>query len=131
MQYSEDIYQEKLYPLMDGVLKMACDSRSPFFLTGGTALSRFYFNHRYSDDLDFFLNSRDDFLEQAGHLIEKLSGWAELERYEIIEDEKIITNTYMRLVLCSSGVKLKIDLVNDIEFRVKPVWKHEKFGFCF
>ncbi|MDR2095073.1 MAG: nucleotidyl transferase AbiEii/AbiGii toxin family protein [Treponema sp.] len=25
-----------------------------FFLTGGTALSRAYYPHRYSDDLDFF-----------------------------------------------------------------------------
>lgn len=25
-----------------------------FYLTGGTALSAFYFNHRYSEDLDFF-----------------------------------------------------------------------------
>ncbi|HPK45112.1 MAG TPA: nucleotidyl transferase AbiEii/AbiGii toxin family protein, partial [Spirochaetota bacterium] len=26
----------------------------PFYLTGGTALSRGYFNHRYSDDIDLF-----------------------------------------------------------------------------
>lgn len=25
-----------------------------FYLTGGTALSEFYFHHRYSEDLDFF-----------------------------------------------------------------------------
>jgi len=25
-----------------------------FYLTGGTALSEFYLNHRYSEDLDFF-----------------------------------------------------------------------------
>ena len=25
--------------------------------TGGTALSRFYFNHRYSDELDLFVNA--------------------------------------------------------------------------
>ena len=28
--------------------------RSNFYLTGGTALSAFYLQHRYSDDLDFF-----------------------------------------------------------------------------
>jgi hypothetical protein len=28
--------------------------RQEFFLTGGTALSAFYLQHRYSDDLDFF-----------------------------------------------------------------------------
>jgi len=25
-----------------------------FFLTGGSALARYYLKHRYSDDLDFF-----------------------------------------------------------------------------
>jgi len=30
---------------------------TPFFLTGGTALSRHYYNHRYSDDLDLFVLS--------------------------------------------------------------------------
>jgi len=28
-------------------------SGTDFFLTGGTALSRGYYHHRYSDDLDF------------------------------------------------------------------------------
>jgi predicted nucleotidyltransferase component of viral defense system len=32
-----------------------------FYLTGGTALSRAYLNHRYSDDLDFFVNAVNDF----------------------------------------------------------------------
>jgi Nucleotidyl transferase AbiEii toxin, Type IV TA system len=31
--------------------------RPEFFLTGGTALSAFYLQHRYSDDLDFFTES--------------------------------------------------------------------------
>ncbi|MEW6607226.1 MAG: nucleotidyl transferase AbiEii/AbiGii toxin family protein [bacterium] len=28
--------------------------KNDFFLTGGTALSAFYLQHRYSEDLDFF-----------------------------------------------------------------------------
>ncbi len=28
---------------------------TPFYLTGGTALSRHYFNHRYSDDIVLFV----------------------------------------------------------------------------
>jgi len=35
-------------------------SGTPFYLTGGTALSRGYFNHRYSDDLDLFVNNHKD-----------------------------------------------------------------------
>lgn len=37
--------------------------RSKFYFTGGTALSSFYLQHRYSDDLDFF--SRDKFDNQV------------------------------------------------------------------
>ena len=36
-----------------------------FYLTGGTALSRCYLNHRYSDDLDFFVNQASDFKRQV------------------------------------------------------------------
>ncbi|MDR0551108.1 MAG: nucleotidyl transferase AbiEii/AbiGii toxin family protein [Spirochaetaceae bacterium] len=39
-------------------------SGTAFFLTGGTALSRAYYNHRYSDDLDFFLDNSDIYNEQ-------------------------------------------------------------------
>ncbi len=35
--------------------------KTPFFLTGGTALSRYYTHHRYSDDLDFFVVQRSDY----------------------------------------------------------------------
>jgi len=32
-----------------------------FYLTGGTALGRHYLKHRYSDDLDLFVNRNNDF----------------------------------------------------------------------
>ncbi|MDZ7317466.1 MAG: nucleotidyl transferase AbiEii/AbiGii toxin family protein, partial [candidate division KSB1 bacterium] len=38
-------------------MKLVDGLGTPFYLSGGTALSRHYFNHRYSDDLDFFLNN--------------------------------------------------------------------------
>ncbi|MDR1421550.1 MAG: nucleotidyl transferase AbiEii/AbiGii toxin family protein, partial [Coriobacteriales bacterium] len=34
--------------------------KTPFYLTGGTALSRIYYAHRFSDDLDFFVNRCDE-----------------------------------------------------------------------
>jgi len=36
-----------------------------FYLTGGTVLSRAYLNHRYSDDLDFFVNQNPNFEKQV------------------------------------------------------------------
>jgi len=33
---------------------------SNFYFTGGTALSKYYLQHRYSDDLDFFSEKQID-----------------------------------------------------------------------
>ena len=62
-------YEEKLYPLQDGVLNTLHQSDSDFFLTGGTALSRAYYNHRYSDDLDFFLSQSETYDEQLDKVL--------------------------------------------------------------
>ncbi|MBE0643870.1 MAG: nucleotidyl transferase AbiEii/AbiGii toxin family protein [Bacteroidetes bacterium] len=47
-------YQDSLYPLQDRCLAVLAALGTPFYLTGGTALSREYLQHRYSDDLGFF-----------------------------------------------------------------------------
>jgi hypothetical protein len=42
------------------------DKAGPYFyLGGGTCLSRCYYNHRYSDDLDFFIMEGLDFIESV------------------------------------------------------------------
>lgn len=69
---SNHFYKDNLYPLQDKVLKVIGTSDTPFYLTGGTVLGRFLLNHRYSDDLDFFLNSDSDFKEHTDKLIEHL-----------------------------------------------------------
>ena len=48
---------KKLYKLQDKVLETVFDTEQLFYLTGGTCLSRFYQEKRYSDDLDFFTNA--------------------------------------------------------------------------
>ena len=52
---------KKLYSLQDRVLDKVFSVEDEFYLTGGTALSRFYKAKRYSDDLDFFTNSSTRF----------------------------------------------------------------------
>ena len=42
----------KLYSLQDKVLDIIFKTENIFYLTGGTCLSRFYQEKRYSDDLD-------------------------------------------------------------------------------
>lgn len=56
-------YNDTLYPLQDKVLKLIDDLDTPFYLTDGTALSRCYLNHRYSDDLDLFVNDKPHFFK--------------------------------------------------------------------
>ncbi|MBI2352172.1 MAG: nucleotidyl transferase AbiEii/AbiGii toxin family protein [Deltaproteobacteria bacterium] len=43
-----------LSPLQWEFLSLFFQGAPPFFLTGGTALSAFYLQHRYSEDLDLF-----------------------------------------------------------------------------
>ena len=61
MNSSPDYYRDKLYPFQDGILKIVKELELPFYLTGGTALSRFYYNHRFSDDLDLFVNDDSEY----------------------------------------------------------------------
>jgi predicted nucleotidyltransferase component of viral defense system len=46
--------------------------RENFFLTGGTALSVFYLNHRVSDDLDLFSNKKVDLSRIDFNLVREL-----------------------------------------------------------
>ena len=62
-------YEENLYPLQDGVLSILSQSGTDFFLTGGTALSRGYYNHRNSDDHDFFLDRSQTYDEQIDNVL--------------------------------------------------------------
>jgi len=43
-----------LYALQDSVMETVFGIENIFYLTGGTCLSRFYHEERYSNDLDFF-----------------------------------------------------------------------------
>ena len=65
MIMQEHFYLDKLYPLQDIVLRSIEDLETGFYLTGGTAISRAYFHHRYSDDLYFFMNASANFLPEV------------------------------------------------------------------
>lgn len=77
----------------------------PFYLTGGTVLHRFYYNYRYTDDLDFFVNDYKNFDELKK---EVFWGFKNL-KYEIINQSK----DFLSIIV---EQKLKIDFVNDIPF---------------
>jgi len=100
-------YNDTLYPLQDRVLKLIDDLDTPFYLTGGTALSRCYLNHRYSDDLDFFVNNKPNFLKTVDSILMNLN-----KEFKI----KVIVRTKSYISLMIDGI-LKVDFVNDVFFR--------------
>jgi len=52
-------YREKTVPLQNEIFKALSPLGDAIYLTGGTALSRFYYDHRISEDLDFFTRETD------------------------------------------------------------------------
>ena len=95
-------YTDTLYPLQNKVLQLLNNNNSDFYLTGGTALSRGYLNHRYSDDLDFFVNQNNNFVKISEEILNILSS---LKTEINIRSETFYSFTVEEI--------LKIDLVND------------------
>lgn len=95
-------YEDTLYPLQDKVLHAIDALGAPFYLTGGTALSRCYLHHRYSDDLDFFTNTDTRFFKKAEEALLALEPLG-------IERTTRSNDFYSFFV----GNILKIDFVND------------------
>lgn len=108
----QEYYEAQLYPLQDKVLALMEKASSKFYLTGGTALSRAYLHHRYSDDLDFFVNHEPDFKKHTQLIINLLK-----ENFKHIE----IALTYEAFARCfvvEEQVSLKIEFINDVPYRV-------------
>lgn len=106
----ETYYSDKLYPFMDRVLALIGETSASFYLTGGTALGRHYLHHRYSDDLDLFVNRADDFRDQVKEALEALRhGGIAFEPGAAADD-------FARILTRQGETLLKIDFVNDIAF---------------
>ena len=107
-----EYYEENPYPLQNGVLRTVENCKTRFYLTGGTALSRVYYKHRYSDDLDFFVNSDPDFDDQIDTILAKLREegffWSDSEKFV-----KAPAFRSLEIRWNKSDTKLKLDFVND------------------
>ncbi|WP_457567762.1 nucleotidyl transferase AbiEii/AbiGii toxin family protein [Desulfurobacterium sp.] len=112
-----EFYEKILYPVQDEVLdavgKIFGDA---FYLTGGTATSRFYFQHRLSEDLDLFTEK-----ESIKTAVPRIVKTIESLGYEVLV--KSMSVTFGRLfVNLEGGKKLKIDLAADYPIeKPKPV----------
>ncbi len=119
MSEYEKFYKENLYPFQDGILAIVKRINVPFYLTGGTALSRYYCPHRYSDDLDLFVNDLSDFTNWVDLLYTELEKESKQGGFSILTDKVQKYKDYVQLFVKHQqsddrAIVLKIDLVNDV-----------------
>jgi len=100
-----------LYSLQDKFLNWWAGLQYPFYLTGGTALGRFYLNHRYSEDLDFFVNNDSNYLFYIREIMKKVAGI-----FKVDMTNSLFTDDFSRFFITENEVRLKIELVNDNEY---------------
>ena len=104
----KNIDYSRLYKIQDEVLKITFSMDNTFYLTGGTALHRYYYNLRYSDDLDFFTNNDDNFNEYIDQIL------YELKDRNINFTHPVKAKDFGRIIVKDY---LQIDFVNDRVYR--------------
>ena len=113
-----EYYNKIIYPLQDKVIPIF--QNSSFYLTGGTALSRGYYNHRYSDDLDYFVNDHPDFQRISERQIERTGA--------IFTDMKIALRDINFCRIFVAEEKLKIEMINDVPSHIGTLVNHPVLG---
>ena len=114
-------YFDVLYPFQDRVIKVINQADKAFYLTRGTASSRGYLQHRFSDDLDYFVNDDNRFGLWVERLIQALNkDW----NCEVLMKEE----RFARLNLVQKDVSLKIEMVNDVPARRGETLNHPVLG---
>jgi hypothetical protein len=116
-------FESVLYPFQDAVLAVAARVDTGFYLTGGTALGRVHLRHRYSEDLDLFVNDDDQFQAWVDRLLAAWRGQAAWRLSVQRRDPR-----FVRAFVSSGEVELKIEFVNDVRGRVGIPTRHPGFG---
>lgn len=109
----EEFYLNNLYPLQDKVFTIIDKLKTGFYLTGGTALSRFYLKHRYSDDLDFFVNNSRDYKAEVEKIYKALKN-----KFNAAKEKDLWVNPLdISSILDSFPIKLltNINWINPID----------------
>ncbi len=106
---------KSLYRLQDQALEALKGHLGPFYLTGGTALGRFYLNHRFSDDLDFFVNSDPRFKQEVKRIYKRLIGQLPVDTKSTVDTEEFVR------IWIGDEVRMKLEFVNDTGEHWEPV----------
>jgi predicted nucleotidyltransferase component of viral defense system len=102
----------KLYRLQDKLLPALKPLLSSFYLTGGTALGRFYLKHRFSEDLDFFTNQN-----KAFHTLIKTIETSLINKFAVLKNLSMVSDDFVRYYVEQDETILKVEFVNDIAYR--------------
>lgn len=108
-----DYYLQRLYPLQERLLQAFATAATGFYLSGGTAASRGYLHHRFSDDLDLFVNDAPQFALWAQRLID-----AATRDTTWLVEVQLREERFVRFAVVEAGLVLKIELVNDVPAHV-------------
>jgi len=121
MNMSEERYTNSLYPLQDLVLRLIMEVDDTFYLTGGTALGRHYLEHRYSEDLDLFVNRQGNFRQLTDRIVSQLQNhFSEIEMALSGED-------FARIFIRRGEHSLKTEFVNDVLFHTGEIQSADLF----
>jgi len=114
-----------LSPFQETLLKHLGNSslNDIFFLTGGTALSAFFLQHRYSEDLDFF-TAQPEQVPQVLPVLEKIALQLGV-RIEIRRQFKTFLEVFLHR---QDGEVIKCDFAQDSPYRLQPKARSEEFG---
>jgi hypothetical protein len=116
-------YFDVLYPFQDRVIQAMNQVETGFYLTGRTASSRGYLQHRFSDDLGFFVNDDNRFGLWAERVIQSLTQPKNWSCAVLMKEER-----FVRLNLTGNDVVLKLEFVNDVPARVGKIQNHPVLG---
>ncbi len=116
-------YLHNLYPLQDEFLRLMEKGDTSFYLTGGTALGRQYLHHRFSDDLDFFLNNAEDFKTQVARIIDLIGRETSWEC-----TVGVTADSFLRAFVRNGDTILKVEFVNDVPYHAGEFLKSPLFS---
>lgn len=111
---------ETLFEYQDIVLRVLKGRAAPFYLAGGTALSKFYFQHRDSYDLDFFTRAYSvEKVRKLVSFLEKNTG----KKMKLVREShrEGFAGIAIYELLLTKGEALKIDFVQDVLPLLRPL----------
>src|SRR3989338_342885 len=109
-----------LLEFQDKVLRALKGQAAPFYLAGGTALAKFYFQHRDSYDLDFF--TQDYSIARIDTLVTLLSKTTG-KKMKLVRESRKDGFAKLRIyeLMFVASKALKIDFVEDFVPLISPL----------